>query len=334
MVRIVFRIEGNNRLGMGHTFTPLRIAKKLVSEKGIKRKDLLFIMSSESKRGQDIVKVENYIVVEIDDVEEQVSAIKKFNPNFVFTDVLHADVEYMKLLRQNRIFTINMEHSEKTETRNLANVVINSLYPDKNPGAEYHYGPRYALLSDSYANLHIRKINRKCKRVFVCFGGSDANSLTIKAVKALMNYNVKVDVVVIPNPKVEEELQELYLDKNKYILHKEIKDSSELMLNADIGIVSGGYTCYECAATGLPIIVLSQNDLEHHRNSTVFVKYGTCVYLGYGTKISEHKLGKEIEKIMNDYNLRTEMSKKGQELVDGKGLDRVVDIILSKAVHK
>ena len=100
------------------------------------------------------------------------------------------------------------------------------------------------------------------------------------------------------------------------------------MLNADIGIVSGGYTCYESAATGLPVIILSQNELEHDRNK-LFIKYRTGIYLGKGADISDDEIIKAVNSLINDFKLRKEISEKGQKLVDGKGLDRVVDIIMN-----
>ncbi|MBS3134098.1 hypothetical protein J4214_02600 [Candidatus Woesearchaeota archaeon] len=325
MKRIVFRIEGNNKIGMGHTFTTLRIADK------IKEKcELLFVMSNISNIGIDMIKSKKYEVKETDadNIEEQIWIIKNFKPDVVFNDLLHADAGYMKLLKKNKIFTINMEHSKETETRSMADVVINSLYPDNNSMTEYHYGPEYSILSDSFKNLPKRYVSKECKKIFVCFGGSDISCLTLKVIKALSMSNLKADVVVVQNPNLERELKKIKIDRENIILHRGLKDLSGLMLNADIGIVSGGYTCYESAATGLPVIILSQNELEHDRNK-LFIKYRTGIYLGKGADISDDEIIKAVNSLINDFKLRKEISEKGQKLVDGKGLDRVVDIIMN-----
>ncbi|MAG47667.1 hypothetical protein CL617_03600 [archaeon] len=321
MKRIVFRVEGNNKVGMGHTFTPLRIADKIKDEI-----EVLFVMSSESKLGMNVVKDRGYNVKEVDfdDIKSQIELIKEYNPNVVFNDLLYANKAYMELLKENNIFIINMEHSQETDTRNIANVVINSLYPGSRK--EYYYGPKYALLSDSYKNLPKRILNKENKRIFVCFGGSDLNSLTLKTVNALKDSNLELDIVMVPNFKYKNELEKINSDYENVNLHEGLSDLSKLMLNADVGIVSGGYTSFECAATGLPILVLAQNELEDNRNK-LFVEFGTSVYLGLGTKILEEELRNEVNKLNSDYNLREKMNKKGQELVDGKGLDRVVDIV-------
>ena len=96
------------------------------------------------------------------------------------------------------------------------------------------------------------------------------------------------------------------------------------MLSNDIGLVSGGNTIYELAATGTPGIALSQNDMEKER---------TKLFSDYGIILDGDENGGliySIKKLMNDYGLRKKMSRKGQELVDGKGIDRVVEIIFDK----
>ena len=52
--------------------------------------------------------------------------------------------------------------------------------------------------------------------------------------------------------------------------------------------------------------------------------------MGDGSKLEDIVLINTIKKLMNNYELRKKMSDRVQELVDGHGINRIVEVIINK----
>ena len=103
------------------------------------------------------------------------------------------------------------------------------------------------------------------------------------------------------------------------------------MLWADLAITGDGLTKYETAVTGTPNITISQSrsDLQAHEE---FVKAGTTLFLGNGCQIAINDLTEQISGVLQNQELRQTMSQRGQKIVDGKGLERIVRKIKMEAL--
>ena len=97
---------------------------------------------------------------------------------------------------------------------------------------------------------------------------------------------------------------------------------AELMLRSDLAITSGGLTKYETAVTGTPSIIISHFDREAAA-AKEFEKGGTTLHLGLVSEVDEEDIVRAIERLLEDYALRVDMSQKGRNLVDGKGVERI-----------
>ena len=106
---------------------------------------------------------------------------------------------------------------------------------------------------------------------------------------------------------------------------------AQLMLWADIAIISSGLTLYETAVTQVPAIVLSQYPY-HEEIMDGFSGTGSFWHLGYGPQVSEEVIVKAVKKLSDDFALREEMARNGRKLVDGKGVERVISNIPKELV--
>ena len=57
-------------------------------------------------------------------------------------------------------------------------------------------------------------------------------------------------------------------------------------------------------------------------------KEGMIINSGWGNKFGEEKFRQKLSILFNRFTLRRKMSQKGQKLVDGKGVQRVTNLIL------
>ena len=329
-IRILFNTAGNSNIGMGHIYTSLKLSKKF---KDHYNAQILYLLSSDSQ-GMDLIERNNdkFKVLNQDNIAGYIEEIRLFSPNVVINDIIYIKEEFMRRLRSVNALVVNMEHTKEPLSVEYADVIFNSLYPPPNKPlrGKYYYGPKYAPLTDSFKDLPTKKINKDCKKIFVCFGGADPNGFTIKTINSLSKLNdIKAKVIIGAGFNYHRELEELLeqVDKNKFDLIKGSTDLYPYMKEADIGIASGGNTIYELAATGAPTIVLSQNLMEGDR-AKLFSDYGIIINPD-NINITSDDLTLIVRELMNNYEMRKKMSERGQKLVDGHGLDRIVDIIMS-----
>ena len=330
-LRILFNTEGNNYLGMGHIYECIRLGNKFKEKYN---PEILYLLSSDSKPGiKKIQEAGDEIkTVERDDFDSYIERIRKFNPNVVINDILYVKKEYMQRLSSLDSLIVNMEHIKKPESLDYADIIFNSLWPKNfDVKGKYYSGPSYVSLNDSFRDLPTKKINKECKNFFICFGGSDTKGFTLKAIEALNKLNGITAIVLLGSSfnhyKGLEDLLKR-VDGSKFIILNDVQDTAPYMLKADIGLVSGGHTINELAATGTPGITLCQNEMEVGR-AKLFADYYKMIHnLGDGTKLTTKELLNEIQKFVNNYGLRKKISENGQKLQDGKSSDRVVDIIM------
>ena len=111
---------------------------------------------------------------------------------------------------------------------------------------------------------------------------------------------------------------------SKCNIHRNLPDLAEILFNADIIFCAGGITLYEACAIGTPAVVISQ--VEHQQQKALRVQNrGAAVNMGMWRDDVLAKLVPTINIL--DSSKRKQMSIAGKEMIDGKGLQRVVNEI-------
>jgi spore coat polysaccharide biosynthesis predicted glycosyltransferase SpsG len=73
--------------------------------------------------------------------------------------------------------------------------------------------------------------------------------------------------------------------------------------------------------------VISQ--VEHQEKySQQIQKLGGCVHLGFHKDISDEDILNGFESLLNDFKRRRDVARLGRKLVDGRGLNRIADIVI------
>ncbi|MGH9885800.1 MAG: hypothetical protein ACREBE_09745, partial [bacterium] len=104
---------------------------------------------------------------------------------------------------------------------------------------------------------------------------------------------------------------------------------SELMLDADVMVGSGGMSVYEIAALGTPGVILGQNAREDKRMRE-FALHGTVTYLGLGPEVEPGAIAVAVGQLLGDPEKRRQMSMRGRKLVDGLGATRAAEVVLER----
>lgn len=188
-------------------------------------------------------------------------------------------------------------------------------------------GPQYALLRPEFAIAPERTTRPRIERVLITMGGSDHGTLVCDVVRWCLAAAPDTDMAVVSGPFFEnvEELRALTRGGRAVVLER--PEMRDVMLLGDIAITSGGQTLFELAATALPAIVIATAG-NQVQNVSDFTAAGTIRNAG---RHSDPQLRSRFDAAydeLRDESVRSAMSSRGPELVDGRGAERTAARIL------
>lgn len=194
-------------------------------------------------------------------------------------------------------------------------------------------GPKYAVLSTDYADMPVRRIKKTAGRILVTFGGSDPQALTLVVLAALALIKRKLHVRVVIGPlfsarmtaQIETQTANLYHDVE---LLPAPNGLVEHMQWADIAVASSGLVKYELAATGTPGILVSIDEAHDLANRSFSQQH---LQRDLGVTSDASVVSEAIEELLDSPTERCAMAKRGQRLIDGKGVERLIAAVQSAA---
>jgi len=125
--------------------------------------------------------------------------------------------------------------------------------------------------------------------------------------------------------------EELYAIAKQYPnihLHENVSNMSNYMRQCDIAISAGGSTLYELCACGTPTIVMEIADNQN--GAQIWQDHDYMLYAGNIVKEEETCLAaclSHLNTYINNYQLRRSFSERMQNLVDGKGAERIAEYL-------
>lgn len=247
------------------------------------------------------------------------SALRRVAKNiFAIDDIADRKHDCDLLLDQNLYF-----HAESRYTGKVP------------PGCELLLGPRYALLREEFSMFHGRTRPRTgpVKRALIFFGGVDTQDYTGRVVDTLGNIAmsaVHVDVVIGTQYALRRQLESKCV-KYGFSLHIQTARMAELVMAADLAIGAGGSAIWERCCLGLPTLSFSVADNQKEQVADAALSgllYAPEVEGEFGSAIQCH-----VRALMENYHLRYVISRNGMEAVDGCGLLRVMERLISSAIE-
>lgn len=331
MLKIGIRVDGGYNIGLGHIQRCLALANQL-KKKGAE----IFFICKENRHIKDKVEQKSFTLLELKDnltsekdLKSTIGIIRKQKINIVITDSYAINEDYLVEIRKVVPFLVSID--DLANISFPSDVVINQNiyakelnYHSSTGRTKFLLGPKYALLREEFSNLGKREVNEKVKNLLITLGGSDPFNLTPRILKILdrIRQDFKITVIIGPFFKniVEIEKTAKEIDKKVELVYNSHK-MSKIMLASDLAVTGGGTTLYEIGATGTPALAfcLAENQGE---NIKTMSEYGIVVNLGQGNKLIEERFYKKVDSLIENSKLRENMSELGQQLVDGKGIQR------------
>jgi spore coat polysaccharide biosynthesis predicted glycosyltransferase SpsG len=95
---------------------------------------------------------------------------------------------------------------------------------------------------------------------------------------------------------------------------------------ADLAICAGGSTCWELAYMGVPSIILIL--AENQRGiAESLAEAGAADCLGWHADAGSGAITEAVARLVADPERRAALTRRGRRLVDGQGVERVVDAL-------
>lgn len=321
-LKLVFIVNGNTEIGMGHVYRALTLADSFLGH------EIFFLTFDSNEVALDLIKSNGYSINEItkNNIDDNLREIK---PDIIINDILDTDADYIEALKCRDCFVVNFEDLGTGSKE--AHLVFNALYELSNPPAHHRYGHKYECLNRRFLIHDPIKYKEQAENLLVTFGGVDQNNLTLKVVEVLpallKETSLKqVNIVLGPayqsldllNRKIDTFPQEI---RSRVHVIYNSPNMALIMKEADIGITSNGRTVYEMAAMGIPTLSISQNDRE---TLHLFSRYHEGIeYLGIAPNVTPEKIYKKIIELVNNSDKRRAMYNAQINSDVRQGLERV-----------
>jgi len=211
-----------------------------------------------------------------------------------------------------------------------ANMVINpNIYGDK---IEYGHksigGPDYIILRKKFkSHIKQRDVEPNISNIGISVGGNDYRKILPKLIASLSSTHSQLHVFC--GDKAYKEKIETKFQGYKKISCYGFLEAAEVagVLNkVDVMVSGGGQSLHELAYAGIPTIVICI-DKDQDLNINAYLETG---FLKEENNWDDSNLTENVLRQIDGLkpiNKRKELSNIGKKLVDGKGVDRIVNII-------
>ena len=309
---IVFRVRATTKIGSGHVHHCMQLADELADQR------LRFLLHRCDAWVHELVGRHGYEFRVETDLAADLAALAGPGSNLVVNDVLDTAERDVLIERGLGFRIVNIE--DLGPGAPLADWVVNALYPaDNGARANTVSGPEYATLRGEFLNLPPKVVRRRPERVLVTFGGTDPGALALRCARLLADA-IDCELRVIQGPGAAEAEFPAGVHVTRHV-----PSIAAEMLDADLILTSAGRTVYEAAAVGTPVAVLAQGarDATH-----AHLHFGSgVVFLGIGPLTDDRHIVETVRRLLDDGDLREELSERLRGSVDGFGAARIADRI-------
>lgn len=342
----ILRVDGSATLGMGHIERCRGLAEAMTN-RGIEplfvcRRLDGFPRASLARDGYEAQMIDPAGLEE--DAQATASIADRRDSVFIITDIVHGDYgdDIEELRRYHRalpedLVTIAFSNGH---VRDLGSdlVVDPYVHSVRSDGTEGTLGgPKYFVFRRELRDVipAQRSHPDRADRLLVTIGGSDKCHITEQVLEALIVLNdADLEASVIVGPAYPSEL----VDRARALAERVagevvfLEDDGDLprqMARADMAVTGDGLTKYETALFGLPSLIIPRPNSDPTINDP-FGKQGTARILPSIDRLSVQRLAEEIANLRDDPAHRRSMSETGRSLLDGRGVDRILDQILAR----
>jgi len=360
IMQVIIRTDASLEIGTGHVMRCLTLAYAL-QEKGAK---VSFICRQHQGNLIEFIESKGYHVEQLPFNKNKLSdrtlfhshwlgvtqkedslacklILQKNNPDWLIVDHYALDIRWEKPLEP--YYKKLMAIDDLADRQHQCDLLLDQNYYGNmdsryskllNTQCKKLLSPKYSLLRKEFLDTrnNIRKRSGTITRILIFFSGSDPTNETTKAleaIKLLNNDKISIDVVVGLSNPFKDKVKKLCNELSNVNYHCQISNISEIMLKADLAIGAGGSTTWERCCLGLPsiLVILSKNQ---ELLTTELAETNAIINLGWADKVTPMIYKQTILNLTASKLI--DMSEISMQLVDKKGIIRVVDAVLKMSI--
>ncbi len=340
---LLLRADASSQMGVGHLMRSLALAQAWQHFSG----DVLYLGQCPEflQARLDSMGVRRVALQaapgSIADAEETLDLANRHHATWVILDGYHFTSDFQLRLRTGhwRVGVIDdYGHLPRYDGDLILNqncYASSDLYPEHATSSRFLFGCQYTLLRDEFTRVARpeRVFKNRAKKLLITLGGSDPDGVTLKVLEILpqLDSALEVRLVIGGSNFHREELHRASAAVGAQVIDN-ATNMVELMDWADVAISAGGSTCWELMHRGVPmlLVILAENQ---KRNVEALSSAGVAVNLGWHNDWDTVTAKNRLEELLNDAPRREAMSQIGQEMVDGQGVQRVVEFMREYALN-
>lgn len=330
-MKIMIRVDGNSKIGMGNVYRSLALAGALRKE----GHEVNFIMKG-YPGAFELVKDKGFVIFLLSSgslngsLNSHIAHIVRQNQaEMIINDIKDTDKIYMRCLKAMGIKIINFD--DLGSGRKLAHILFDAFYTHGKGGEPraHRFGPKYVVLREEFRKRKPweERMGRPVKTITVLMGATNSGKMLEKTISALTQLSREIECHFIMSKVLpHSELFQMDYSEENFIFHYDAPNISELFSQTDLAITTAGISMCETCAIGVPTLVIPQVPHEE-KNAQLFQDAGAVVALPYNPDLSEKDIGTALMKLIQNPKKRMSLSYAAQNWVDGRGLDRILDAI-------
>ncbi len=345
---LLVRADADEIRGTGHVMRSLALACAWIARGGhvhfLTCRPNSALRDRIQRSGADLTEIDEYyphpadLLAMITFVKEAVISAKKIP--WVVVDGYHFTTAYQSVVHSAgcRLLVIDdTAHLPFYDADMILNHGIHAagLSYSCLPDARLLLGTAYALLRPEFQQSAgaARSATVAARKILVTLGGSDPANATPKVIEALKQLHVpglEPRIVVGPANSHLNDLKRLASQSRSRIAFETgVQDMAALMLWADVAVTAAGGTCWELACLGVPMVsvVVAENQKSI---AAELESAGISINLGWHEEVTVMDIAAALEDILRSPNRRAQMSARGKAIVDGRGVNRVIDAMMQK----
>lgn len=333
-VVLLVRADASATVGLGHAMRCLALAEAWLEHGG----RVTFAMHQVPESVRLRIERAGASVVPVETAEDTALLARKLNARFAVVDGYHLGAATQEALAAAGARLLVVDDAGETATRSAA-LVLNqnagatpALYAALGSGPQLLLGPTFVLLRREFRDAPAERfVPEFARRVLVTFGGADTANLAPRAIEALAPLDGLDVLVVAGNANARaSELRAPAGARAKVRIEAAVDDFAEAMRSADLAVIAAGSTTWELASSGTPMIAIVT--AENQRGVAVAIdELGLGEVVGDAENVSASAIREAVVRLAADAGARRGMARRGRELIDGCGAQRVCAALRAEA---
>ena len=321
--RIVFRVIGGDRVGMGHIYRALTVAHEITDHE--------VLMVTDTSNEVALNKLMDYgYRLEVYERSKIVEEIIELSPNMVVNDILDTNADDIRAYKQKGIKVVNFE--DLGEGAKLSDLTFNELYDQQQfTGNNIYWGKDYFFVRDEFAEATPCVFRQNIDAILLVFGGIDQHDLSQKILFQVLGLcrarNIHIYVVTGPGYTGYHGLRKKVDRMDDVTLTHATGVISRIMEKVSLAITSNGRTVYEMAHMNIPAIVIPQHDREKTHDFAC-EENGFVALEPYQQGVTEQVVLEQLTRILDDQDYRRFLYDNTQKFLFHKNKTGVLKLII------